>query len=118
MRIIALGAALLGGVALVAHLFVDADALTWAGLLLVGLAAAVAGARLARAWWLTLVTGSGSVALGWAVLEAARESAPDRDVEAVVGGLATLCVAVAVLRPPRAPDPDQGDVAHRGNHRS
>ena len=118
MRILALGGALVGGVALVTHLFVDVDALTWAGLALVGLAVAVVGAGLARAWWLALVTGLGAAALAWTVLEVAREAVPERDVEAVVGGLATLCVAVAVLRSPRVPDAGDGGVARRGNHRS
>lgn len=114
MRVVALGAALVGGVALVVTLFVDADALTWVGLGLLAVAIAVVGAGLVRAWWLMLVTAAGAVALGWALLETARDLAPDREVDAVVGGIATLCVAVAVLRGSRRP----ARAERPGNHRS
>ena len=126
MRVVALGAALTGGVALVAHLFVDVDVLTWIGLGLLGIAVAVVGVGLTRTWWLAVVTGLGAPALGWAVLEVARDAAPDREVEAVLGGLATLCVAVAVLRSSRQPDAPtdtptkttETTPRRRGNHRS
>ena len=123
MRALALGSALAGGVFLVGNLFVDADALTWIGLALLAVAVAVVGAGLARAAWLAAVTAVGSVALAAAVLEVGREIAPDRTVEAVAGGLATLCVAVALLRGHRA-EPGQGPAPTRpastrpGNHRS
>lgn len=124
VKVVALDAALVGGVCLVAHLFVDVALLTAVGLVLVGVAVLVVGAGLARARWLTLVTGAGAVALAWAVLEMARELAPDRDVEAVVGGLATLCVAIAVLRPgPGSPGSPAGPAGRpagtrAGNHRT
>ncbi|WP_148611690.1 hypothetical protein [Nocardioides rubriscoriae] len=109
-----MGAALVGGVCLVANLFVDADLLSVVGLVLVSVAVAVAGAGLVRAWWLTIVCGAGSVALALAVLAVLRDAAPDREVDAVLGGVATLCVAVALLRRPRP----EVAVARPGNHRS
>lgn len=123
MRVLGLGAALVGGICLVANRFVDVDPLSWLGSALLAVAVLVAGAGLARAWWLTVVTGLGAVALAWALLEVAYDAAADRDVEAVAGGLATLCVAVAVLRPAR-PAPGSGarsgagPTPPRGNHRS
>jgi hypothetical protein len=116
--VVASGAALVGGVALVAHLFVGVAALAWVGLGLVGIAVAVLGAGLARAWWLALLTGLGALALGWALLEVVRDVASDREVDAVVGGLATLGVAVAVLRSSRRPGPAASGAGHPGNHRS
>lgn len=98
MRRVALAAALVGGVVLVANLYVDRDAVSWAGLALLGVAVAVVGAGLVRVAWLRLVSAAGSVALSWAVLESVREVAPDRELEAVLGGLATLCVAIATVR--------------------
>ncbi|MDO9455327.1 hypothetical protein [Nocardioides sp.] len=114
MRVVALGAALAGGVCLVAHLFLDVDVLSWLGLGLLGVAAAAVGAGLVRARWLAVVTATGAIALAWAVLELAHDLAPDRAVEAAVGGLASLCVAVAMLR---RPDP-AGQAGRPGNHRS
>lgn len=108
---VALGAALVGGVCLVANLFVDADALARAGLGLLCVAIAVVGAGLVREAWLMVVSSAGSVALSWAVYEALRDVAPDLQLEAAVGGVATLCVALAVLRPSKP-------VTRPGNHRS
>ncbi|WP_345455425.1 hypothetical protein [Nocardioides marinquilinus] len=109
MRALTTTSALVGGVLLVVHLFVVADWLSWTGLGLVGLAVALAASRLGRAPWLSLVCAAGALGLAWAVLETGRELGPDREVEAVVGGLATLAVAVAVMRTP---------VRRPGNHRS
>ena len=111
VRIVALGAALAGGACLVANLFVDHDALAVAGLVVLAVAVAVVGARLVRAPWLAVVCAAGAVALAWAVLEVLREAVPDLELEAVVGGVATLCVAVATMRPHPAPQ-------RPGNHRS
>ncbi len=111
MRQVTLAAALLGGVLLVANLFVDADALAWAGLALVGLAVAALGARLVEQPWLAVITAAGSVALGWAVLAVLNEAVDGRQLDAAVGGVATLGVAVAVMRSPTARD-------RPGNHRS
>ena len=112
MRVGAMGAALGGGVCLVANLWVDLTALTWTGLALLGVAVVVVGASLVRRPWLAVVAAAGSVTLAASVLDVARSGAPDREVDAVVGGLATLCVAVAMLRGPAAPRP------RPGNHRS
>ncbi|MEO9324270.1 hypothetical protein ABFT23_12325 [Nocardioides sp. C4-1] len=119
MRLVALGSALAGGMCLVANLFVDVEALSWVGLGLVGLAVLVAGARLVRAPWLAVVSGVGSLALAWALLETLRDEVPSsaREVEAIAGGVATLGVALAVLR--RTPaTPGTGGAARAGNHRS
>ena len=113
MRFVVLGAALLGGVCLVANLFVMADVLDVGGLVLVGLALAGAGAGLARVPLLRVVCAAGSVALGWSLLEVLHDVVDPHQVDAAVGGLATLCVAAAVLlgRPAAAAAPP------RGNHR-
>ncbi|MCW2815788.1 MAG: hypothetical protein JWN84_3243 [Nocardioides sp.] len=114
VRVVALGAALVGGVGLVAHLFVDAGVLWWTGLALLGVAVAVVGAGLARVPWLAAITAAGAVVLAWAVLETARNAVPDPQLGAVVGGIATLVVAVTVLRRPPAGHP----TTRPGNHRS
>ena len=88
--------------------------LAWVGLGLLAVAVAVVGAGLVRESWLTVVSAAGSVALSWAVLEVLRDVAPDRELEAVVGGLATLCVAVAMMRRATPAVP----VERPGNHRS
>jgi hypothetical protein len=117
VRFVALGAALAGGVCLVAHLFVGPDPLAWVGLALLGVAVAVVGGSLVRQPWLVLVTAAGSVGLAWASLEALRAVAPDRELEGVVGGLATLCVAVAMLRPAAEPSRREEGADRPGNHR-
>jgi hypothetical protein len=98
VRFVVLGAALLGGVCLVADLFVMADLLDAVGLVLVGLAVAGVGAGLARGPLLRIVCAAGSVALGWSVLQVLHDVADPHQVDAGVGGLATLCVAAMVLR--------------------
>lgn len=118
MRVVALGAALAGGVGLVAHLFVDSGVLWWTGFALLAVAVAVVGAGLARVPWLAAVTAVGAVVLSWAVLETARDAFPDPQLGAVVGGLATLAVAVAVLRPAPATGPTTRPTTRPGNHRS
>ncbi|QCW51826.1 hypothetical protein FE634_17960 [Nocardioides dongxiaopingii] len=92
------GAALLGGIVLVAHLFVADQRFGWVGWGLVAVAVALAGAAVARPPLLALVGAVGAVALGWAVLEVGQELASERQLGAVVGGLATASVAIAVLR--------------------
>ncbi|WP_134766817.1 hypothetical protein [Nocardioides sp. 1609] len=95
------GAALLGGIVLVAHLFVADQRFGWVGWGLVGVAVALAGAGLARPRVLALMGAIGALTLGWAVLEVGHELASERQLGAVVGGLATLSVAVTVLRSSR-----------------
>ena len=112
VRVLVLGAALVGGICLVARLFVDAAALEWVGLVLLAVAVGAAATGLVRQPWLAAVAGAGSVALAYAVLETARSVGPDREVVAVAGGLATLCVAGALVRGPRR------QVDRPGNHRS
>ena len=59
---------------------------------------------------------------GGEVVQVLRDAAPDREVEAVVGGLATACVAVAMLRrstPSATPSAGPATATPRpGNHRS
>ncbi len=107
---VALGAAMVGGACLVGNLFVGSDPLGWAGLGLIGLALAVLGAGLVRQAWLSPICAAGALALGWAVLEIARAAAPERQLHAVLGGGASLCVAVVTMRRPAAAE-------RPGNHR-
>ena len=110
MRTLALSAALLGGIAWVANLYVDAGALSLTGTVLLGVAVVVVGSRLARQAWLAVVAAAGSLLLAWSLLGLLRDQLPDGVLEAALGGVASLSVAVAVVRGPRHPPPT-------GNHR-
>ncbi len=100
-RILVTAAALLGGVCWVAHMFVDAGALVWLGMVLLGLALAVVGAGLVRAPWVRAVAAAGSVALAGGLVELGRNTAEDRVFLGIVGGSATLVVAATVVLRPR-----------------
>ena len=116
MRTAQLSAGLMGGVAWVANLFVDSDALSVIGTVLLGLAVLVVGGRQARQTWLSVITAAGSVALFWSLLELLRDVYDDRVLEAVLGGVASLVVAIVVARSPGGSGLDRA-VAKRGNHR-
>lgn len=125
VRTCALAAALLGGICWVTHLFVDVATLGWAGAVLLGLALALLGSGLSRLPAVAAVAALGAVGLGWSLLELVRDLGESRTVDAVVGALATLAVAAAVLLPGSAPQqpPDRGrahrqDSSSRGNHRA
>ncbi|WP_139977508.1 hypothetical protein [Nocardioides litoris] len=131
VRQLALGAALVGGIALVAHLYVDSAALAWGGRGLLAVAVALAGATLGRQAWLQAVCAAGAVALAGSLHLLLIDLGPRMQVEAVVGGLATLVVGVLVMRPtparptaPPSPSPSPSSApspapspARPGNHR-
>ncbi len=96
LRVVALTAGLLGGIAWVANLWVEQDAVSWAGLALLAVAVAAVGAELVRQPWLQLISAVGSVALVVSVVEVLRAEVDDRPLEGVVGAAATLAVALAV----------------------
>ncbi len=102
-----MGAALLGGASWVAHYFVVEPALSWAGAALLTIALAAVGVGLVRQLWLKLIAAAGAVLLAWSVIELAREAGNDDLVQLVAGGIATLLVAIAVMR---------GSGTHHGNH--
>lgn len=114
LRGVAMGTALVGGTCWVANLFVDEPALSVTGLVLVLVAVAAVGAGLVRKAWVGVVSASGSAALTWSVIELLRGSADDRTLEAVLGGVATVLVALAVVRRPVRP----ANPAPHGQHRT
>ncbi|MGA8845955.1 MAG: hypothetical protein WB471_05015 [Nocardioides sp.] len=119
-RSIALTAGLLGGICWVLHLFVDVDALSWAGSGLLVVAAGAIGAGVSRLPWLAAISGLGAAALWWSLIELLRDLATARIVEGVVGALAALAVGLAVLSSGRGstPAPQAGPPRpSRGNHR-
>ncbi|CAN5645034.1 hypothetical protein BH11ACT8_BH11ACT8_24040 [soil metagenome] len=116
MRPVVLTAALLGGMVWVADLFVDRVALSVTGAVLLGASVLFWGAGLVRQAWLAAITGAGAVILAWSILSLLRDAADDRVLEGVLGGLASLLVAVGVARGPReARASATGRTA--GNHR-
>lgn len=102
VRTLILTAALLGGASWVANLYVDAAALSVVGAVLLGLAVLLVGARLAGRAWLRVVAAAGALLLAWSVLGLVRDGVADDLLEAVVGGAASLLVAIAVARGPRS----------------
>ena len=105
VRLVATAAALLGGVCWVAHYFVDQAALLWTGGVLLAVATAALGASLVRHPGIKVVAAVGAVLLAASVVELMRGAADDLVVELVVGGAATLLVALSLVRRPA-----------RGNH--
>ena len=116
MRALALGSALLGGIAWVADLYVESSALPAVGLVLLGVAVLLVGVRLARQPWLAALAAAGALLLAWSVLVLLRDALPDRVPEAVLGAAASLLVGVAVLRGPRPPVTSPESPS--GNHRA
>ncbi|CAN5405350.1 hypothetical protein BH09ACT12_BH09ACT12_37250 [soil metagenome] len=117
----ALAAALIGGICWVANLFVDSEALSWAGSLLLAAAAGLVGARLAKMVWLAAIAGVGTAVLCWSLAELARRLAEVRVVEGVLGAGAALVVGIAMALPARVDD-GRSEVRHAsarsaGNHR-
>ena len=127
-RPLVLAAGLLGGMSWVAHLFVDAAPLWWAGAALLALAAGLVGARLAQVPWLAVIAGISTAALFWSLVELARDAGSDpRVAEGVVGACAALLVGVATVlwRPVEGSEPrphgrhesPRGSGRGHGNHR-
>lgn len=101
VRLVATVAALLGGAAWVANYFVDVDLLPWTGAVLLGLAAAAVGSSLVRHPGIKIVSALGALLLAGSVFWLVYDSVSDPAVvHLVAGGLATLLVAVSLLRRP------------------
>lgn len=101
LRIVAMAAALVGGVSWVANMFIDLAPLLWAGYALLGVALAAVGSSLVRQLWLKTIAAVGTVGLTGSVVELARDATDDRLLEGVLGGVATLLVALSLLHRPR-----------------
>ena len=121
MRIAAALAGLLGGLAWVVAFVLDQtdrpealDALEWAGLALLTVAALAAGAGLVSrsATWLRLLIAVCFALLVWSVMQVLFDGFDDRLVQAVAGAVAALVGIGALIRRPQAP------VHHPGGHRS
>ncbi|MBS45102.1 MAG: hypothetical protein CMH83_18420 [Nocardioides sp.] len=108
----ATAAALLGGIAWVANVFVDSSVLAAAGAVLLTLAAGLAAAGTVRPVWLRVVTAVGAGALVVCVWQLLLDGRDARVLEAVLGAVGTLAVTLRVAWPGRASTP-----AGRGNHR-
>ena len=92
-------AGLLGGGCWVARAFVERDELRWAGLVLLALCLAGAGAGMVKAAWLRLIVALAFPVLVWSVLEIVRDSsgAEDVHVDAVAGGAVALISLVVLV---------------------
>jgi hypothetical protein len=91
-----------GGLSWVLRILSDQDVLAWAGLILLGVASAVAGAALvsSSAVPLRLFVAVAFPLLVWSVLELARDAGPDRSVDVGFGAAALVAAVVSWwLRP-------------------
>jgi hypothetical protein len=100
LRSVATAFGLVGGLCWVVRVLVDQDVLAWAGLILLGVASAVAGAALVKssAVPLRLFVAVAFPALVWSVLELVRDAGPDRSIDGGFGAAAVLAALVAWLR--------------------
>jgi hypothetical protein len=103
LRSVATAFGLVGGFCWVVRVLVDQDVLAWAGLILLGVASAAAGATLVKsgAVPLRLFVAVAFPALVWSVLELVRDAGPDRSIDGGFGAAAVVAALVAWLR--RAP---------------
>ena len=110
MRALACAAALLGGACWVVRFFTDVEVLYWAGLVLLGLAALLAGlAAVPKApLWLQGIVGLGSVGLFWSVTMTLHTAGPDATVDLVLGVLAILVFGYVALQLRKAERPAPG----------
>lgn len=113
MRVVAATAALAGGLCWTARWGADlagsspgwADAASWAGLVLLGVALAAVGAGLVRAAWLQAIVGVAFPLLVWSVYAVLRGDGDGIALDGVLGAVALLAgagVLVASLRHHRA----------------
>ena len=110
MRALACAAALLGGACWVVRYFTDLGGLYWAGLVLLGVAALLAGlAAVPRApVWLQGIVGFGSVGLFWSVTTTLHSAVDDATVDLVIGVLAILVFGYVALKLRKAERPTRG----------
>ena len=102
LRSVATAFGLVGGLCWVVRVFVDQDALGWAGFVLLGVAAAAAGAALVKSSALPLrvLVAVAFPLLVWSVLEVARDAGSDRSVDGIFGAAAVVVSLVAWLTRP------------------
>lgn len=100
-RLLALAAALLGGICWVLNLYVDASALWWPGAVLLLGTAGLLGLGLARLPWVAAVAGIGTAALSGSLAALLRDAGEAQVVDAVIGAGAALLVGIAMLLPVR-----------------
>jgi hypothetical protein len=112
LRSVATAFGLVGGLCWVARIFSDLQVLEWAGFVLLGVAAAVAGAALVSksALPLRLLVAVAFPLLVWSVLELLRDEGPDQTVDALFGAAAVVVSIVAFIRRPVR--------GHHSGHRS
>jgi hypothetical protein len=110
MRALACAAALLGGACWVVRFVTDLEALYWVGLVLLALAALLAGlAAVPKApIWLQGIVGVGSVGLFLSVTITLQSATDDATVDLVLGVLAILVFGYTALRLRKAERPAKG----------
>ena len=110
MRALSCAAALLGGACWVVRYFTDIEGLYWAGLVLLGVAALLAGlAAVPKApIWLQGIVGIGSVVLFWSVTTTLHSAGADATVDLVLGVLAILAFGYVALKLRKAEKPAKG----------
>jgi hypothetical protein len=127
LRSVATAFGLVGGLCWVIRFFSDQEVLAWAGLILLGIACAAAGAGLVRssAVPLRLFVAVAFPALVWSVLELVRDAGPDQSIDGGFGAAGVLAALVAFFRRPvsgnhsghhAAHHPGQHPGQHSGNH--
>jgi hypothetical protein len=115
MRAFACVAGIVGGACWLVRALLDggaADALWYAGLVLLGVAILLAGLSLVAKSpvWLRAIVGFGSVALAGSVLFTVRSEGDADVVDAIAGGIALVVSAVLLVRRP------QREPRHHGSH--
>ncbi len=102
LRSVATASGLVGGLCWLARLFSDHEVLGLAGLILLGIAAAAAGATLVSSSAVPprLFVAIAFPLLVWSVLVLLRDAGPDRPVDGGFGAVAMVSAAVAWVRRP------------------
>ena len=119
LRSLATAFGLVGGLCWVVRAFGEHEVLEWAGFVLLGIAAAMAGAALvsSSALPLRLFVAVAFPLLVWSVLELVRDMGPDRTVDALLGAAAVVTSLVAFARRPvRGHHSGHRSRSHAGNH--
>ena len=104
LRTVATAFALVGGLSWVVRAFVEREVLTWAGLVMLGVACAATGAALVNSSVLPLrlFVAVAFPLLAWSVHEVTRDAAADATVDAVYGVVAVVAALVAWWRHPHS----------------
>jgi len=102
LRSVATAFALVGGLCWVIRAFSDQEVLGYAGFVLLGIAAAAAGAALvsSSAPPLRVFVAVAFPLLVWSVLEIARDAGPDRSIDGGFGAAGVVVALVAFLTRP------------------